>query len=139
MVLRTLLGDGPAQLRPHRPLRPSQVVLAGVRALDPAEKEYIEEIGIARVEVAGLAGLPSVVEGARAVYVHIDLDVLDPESFGSVGAPEPEGVTPEQLVAAVRSLTDRFPLAGLAITEYEPRRAADRAVLAALVPSLFTA
>jgi arginase family enzyme len=136
MVLRTLLGEGPAALRPHRPLRPSQVVLAGVRALDPAEKELIEETGIAHVEVAGQDRLPAVVEGARAVYVHIDLDVLDPESFGSVGAPEPEGVTPDQLVAAVRALTSRFPLAGLGITEYEPNGPRDRAVLAALVPAL---
>jgi arginase family enzyme len=138
MVLRTLLGEGPAALLPHRPLRPAQVVLAGVRALDAAEKEYVSEAGLAHVEVAGLASLPSVVAaaGARAVYIHVDLDVLDPETFASVGAPEPDGLTPEQLVTAVRALTDRFPLAGLGITEYEPGRPADRAVLAALVPAL---
>jgi arginase family enzyme len=138
MVLRTLLGEGPAELLPHRPLRPSQVVLAGVRALDPAEKEYLEAAGLAHVEVAGLADLPSVVEaaGARAVYLHIDLDVLDPEAFASVGAPEPNGVTPERLASSVRALIDRFPLAGLGITEYEPGSPADRAVLAALLPAL---
>jgi arginase family enzyme/very-short-patch-repair endonuclease len=140
MVLRTLLGDGHPELLPRRRLRPEQVVLAGVRALDPAEKEYAAEAGLAHVDVAGLASLPAVVEatGARAVYVHIDLDVLDPESFAAVGAPEPDGVTPEQLAAAVRALTDRFPLAGIGITEYEPDRSADRAVLATLIPALLS-
>jgi len=138
MVLRTLLGDGPAELRPRQTLRPDRVVLAGVRALDPAEKEYADAAGIARVEPAALATLPEAVAaaGAKAVYLHIDLDVLDPERFSSVGAPEPEGVTPEQLVAAVRALSERFPVAGLGITEYESGRAADRAVLAELIPAL---
>jgi arginase family enzyme len=138
MVLRTLLGSGHPEMSPSRPLRPSQVVLAGVRALDPAEKEYVEEAGIAHVEPAAIASLASVVAGlgAKAVYLHIDLDVLDPETFASVGSPEPEGITPDQLVAAVRELTSRFPVAGIGITEYEPGRPADRAVLAKLVPSV---
>ncbi|MEU4239709.1 arginase family protein [Actinoplanes sp. NPDC026619] len=133
MVLRTLLGDGPAALLPNRTLRPEQVVLAGVRALDPAEKDYIEAAGIARVEPAFLL---EAVGAAKAIYIHIDLDVLDPETFTSVGAPEPDGMTPDQLVTAVRSLTERFPLAGLGITEYQPGRASDRALLATMLPAL---
>src|SRR6266496_2709230 len=50
--------------------------------------------------------------------------------------PPPDGLTPVQLVSAVRALTDRYPLAGLGITEYEPGRASDRAVLAELIPAL---
>jgi arginase family enzyme len=139
MVLRTLLGDeGP--LSPQAKLRPSQVVLAGVRALDPPEKQYVAEHDIALVPPGELADLPTVVAaaGARAVYVHIDLDVLDPSAFSSVGCPEPGGVTPAALAAAVRSLTDRFPLAGLGITEYEPSDDRDRDTLRALVEALFT-
>jgi very-short-patch-repair endonuclease len=128
MVLRTLLGDGPAALLPKRALKPAQVALAGVRALDPAEKEYIESAGI--VDLADFDGPVS------AVYIHIDLDVLDPEAFASVGAPEPQGMTPDQLVAAVRSLTDRYPLAGIGITEYQPGRSSDRALLATMLPAL---
>jgi arginase family enzyme/very-short-patch-repair endonuclease len=138
MVLRTLLGEGPAELAPRRTLRPAQVVLAGVRALDPAEKAYAEENKITQVEPAALASLPAVVTAMlpRAVYVHIDLDVLDPTRFASVGTPEPGGVTPEDLVTAVRALTDRFPVAGLSITEYEPGRPGDPEVLATLVRAL---
>ncbi len=137
MVLRTLLGEGPAEMAPRRTLRPAQVVLAGVRALDAAEKEYLSDNAM---EVADLDSLPSVVAaaGARAVYIHIDLDVLDPAWFSSIGYPEPDGVRPEPLAAAVRSLTDRFPLAGLGITEYQPGDPRDREVLAGLVREIFT-
>lgn len=61
--------------------------------------------------------------------------MLDPETFASVGVSEPDGVTPAQLVSAV-PLTDRYPLAGLGITEYEPGRASDWSVLAELIPAL---
>ncbi|MBB4695035.1 arginase family protein [Paractinoplanes abujensis] len=136
MVLRTLLGEGPPDMAPRRVLRPAQVVLAGVRALDVSEKAYISDNNI---EVAELDEVPSVVAaaGARAVYIHIDLDVLDPAWFSSVGYPEPDGVRPERLAAAVRALTERFPLAGLGITEYQPGDPADREVLAGLVRAIF--
>jgi arginase family enzyme len=139
MVLRTLLGDGPAALAPRRTLRPAQVVLAGTRALDAAEKEYIEEAGIAHVDVPSLASLPSVVAwaAAKAVYIHIDLDVLDPATFDAVGYPEPEGVTMSQLATAVRELTSRFELAGLGITEYAPDGPANRDALSGLLRSIF--
>jgi arginase len=138
MVLRTLLGDGPDELRPRLVLKPSQVVLAGVRALDPPEKEYVAEHEIAHVPVAELASLPSVVAmtGARAVYVHIDLDVLDPAFFASVGCPEPGGVSPASLIAALRGLAGRFTIAGVGLTEYEPSRPQDRDVLRAIAEAL---
>lgn len=136
MVLRALLGEGPADLKPRRVLRPDQVVLAGVRALDPAEQEYITDNSIIVAPVADVA--PAVAAaGARAVYIHIDLDVLDPSTFSSVGSPAPGGVTPRRLAEAVRALTERFPLAGFGITEYEPADPADRDVLAGLVRAIF--
>ena len=134
MVLRTLLGEGPPAMAPRRILKPSQVVLAGVRALDPAEKAYVSDKSLVMVD---LDEVETAVSGARAVYIHIDLDVLDPAWFSSVGAPEPDGVRPERLAAAVRALIDRFPLAGLGITEYEPGDPRDRDVLAALVREIF--
>src|SRR6185436_5542052 len=53
MVLRTLLGDGPAALvdRLARPLTPAQVCLVGARDLDPPEAEFARATGI---RMAGL-------------------------------------------------------------------------------------
>ncbi|MDT5024912.1 MAG: arginase [Micromonosporaceae bacterium] len=141
MVLRALLGDGPRELAPARALRPDQVVLAGVRALDPGERAFVAEHRIRHVAAAGLAN-PSVLvdevaaTGAGAVYLHIDLDVLDPEVFGAVGTPEPGGLTLEQLIIAVRDLASRFTIAGLCLAEYEPQDDGDREVLTSLITAL---
>jgi arginase family enzyme len=139
MVLRTLLGDGPAELLPRHILRPGQVVLAGARSLDPGEREYVAATGIPVVDPDSLITTLART-GARTVYLHIDLDVLDPEWFASVGTPEPDGWTPAQLIGAVQAIADRFPIAGLGITEYEPSRGSDRTILkeltAAIPPAL---
>jgi arginase len=137
MVLRTLLGEGPPELAPTRALRPDQVVLAGVRALDSGERAFVDEHAIRHVPVARFADPAAVADevaatGAGTVYIHIDLDVLDPDVFGSVGTPEPGGLTLDQLVAAVRALAARFAVVGLCVAEYEPSRAGDRRVVADL-------
>jgi arginase len=141
MVLRTLLGEGPPELAPTRTLRTDQVVLAGVRALDSGEQAFVDEHAIRHVPVAGFADPTAVADevaatGAGVVYIHIDLDVLDPDVFGSVGTPEPGGLTLDRLVAAVRALAARFTLAGLCVAEYEPNRAGDRQVVADLAAAL---
>ncbi|GGV01083.1 arginase [Actinomadura cremea] len=140
MVMRTLLGEGPAALLPERPLHPEQVVLAGARALDPAEQVYIDETGVRHLAPGDLDAdrlIETVTAtGATAVYVHIDLDVLDPAAFGSLNCPEPGGITPETLRTAVQALTSRFAFAGLGITEYVPTVPADQETLVDLLPNL---
>jgi arginase len=133
MILRTLLD--------HTALRPAQVVLAGVRALEPEEQAFIKEQEIARPALPELVAAVAAT-GAELVYVHIDLDVLDPRHFSSVGCPEPGGLSPAELIAAVLALAQRFELAGLGITEYEPgpdsaddERTVAR-ILAAVAPAL---
>ncbi|MBB5629990.1 arginase family protein [Sphaerisporangium krabiense] len=115
MILRTLLGEGPAELVPARPLAPEQVIIAGLRAGDPVEREYL---GRAPVRTYGVAELDKAVDGLSGpVYVHIDLDVLDPQSFRSVCYPEPDGIVPEALAEAVARLDH---VVGAAITEHAP-------------------
>ncbi|MGH7735574.1 MAG: arginase family protein, partial [Gemmatimonadales bacterium] len=139
MVLRALLGDGPGLLSPVRTLTPAQIVLAGVRALEPAEREFVHRHQVRLIGPAQLAAPSALVEAVaamepEAVYVHVDLDVLDPGEFGAVGFPEPGGLTTGQLTAAVRALAGRFAIAGAGITEYQPGDPADQATLAPLAP-----
>ena len=127
MVLRTLLGDGPEELLPDAPLNPGQVVLAGTRALDPAEQEYIDASGIRTLSPAQLTPETLVdalrASGADALYIHIDLDVLDPGEFGALGYPEPFGVTVADLIGLIREAKATLPLVGAGITEFAPRSA----------------
>jgi arginase len=125
MILRTLQGDGPAELVPEPALRPDQVALVGTRSVDPGEAEYIQRTGI--------GGLDTVDDDA-VVYVHVDLDVLD--GITSVCYPEPGGLSPAALTERIAGLAGRHEIAGLAITEYAPADPRDEEMLRALVPEL---
>lgn len=124
MILRTLLGEGPAALVPAQPLDPARVVLAGARSFDAAEDAYVAERGIRTISAGDVSpdSLIAAVEatGASTVYLHIDLDVLDPADLSGVGHPEPFGVRATVLVDTIRALLARFPLAGAGITEFAP-------------------
>lgn len=63
MPLRLLLGDGDEALKQHLPafLRPEQVVLAGVRTLDPSEEEFVSRWQLKRVSAAQLNENPELI------------------------------------------------------------------------------
>ncbi|MFI6296039.1 arginase family protein [Nonomuraea sp. NPDC050790] len=143
MVLRALTGEGHPELLPEVRLNPRRIVLAGSRDLDAAEAEFIEEHGVRHLRVEDLVepdvlldGVARAADGEVVVYVHIDLDVLDPEHFTSVGAPAPDGLRPDQLLTLVEAVADRHEIVGLGITEYEPNAPADQTTLTPLVSAL---
>ncbi|MEO3806745.1 arginase family protein [Nonomuraea sp. B1E8] len=160
MVLRALTGEGPEGLVPEVTVPPERIVLAGGRDLDRAEAEFVQTRGIRHVLEADAAALVDAVaachgtpldaavgssrgtaagatdgdsRGAAAVYVHIDFDVLDPQVFASVGSPAPGGLHPDQLLALVGAIAERYEVAGLGLTEYEPSRREDQELLSGLV------
>jgi arginase len=127
MVLRALLGDAPQGLASTGAelLAPSNVILAGTRALDDGENAYVDEAGIRVLgvdELSDPASLIAAIEatGASAVYLHIDLDVLDPATVSGIGFPEPFGIQPDKLSEVIRAVRRRFELAGAALTEFAP-------------------
>jgi len=104
MPLRMLLDDGVVV--------PEDVALVGARSLDPGEVEYLTETGLDDdVERA--------LRGADAVYVALDVDVLEP-SEASVFMPEPEGPSANEVAAILRDLASRAPLAGMGVTGLRP-------------------
>jgi arginase len=132
MALRAVLGEGAPglALAPGTVPEP-QVVLAGVRMLDPEEDELLARSDMTSLTPGDLEHPRALADavaatGARRVYVHVDLDVLDPAHITGVSSPEPFGVTPAALVAAiaaVRSLeVDGAPieLAGATIAGFAP-------------------
>lgn len=124
MVLRTLLGEGAPGLVPEVPLESSHVVLAGARALDEAEADFLATSGLRLIAAEALT--PQMVleaveaTGASTVYIHVDLDVLDPAEFASLGFPEPFGIAATTLVETIKALVGRYSLAGAGITEFAP-------------------
>lgn len=115
MVVRALLGDGPAGLALEQPLTPRQIILGGERADEAPEHEYIAAVGLRRHGVADLECVFDNLDGP--VYVHVDLDVLEPTVFGSTCYHYPGGVHPQHLVELIAQVGD---IVGAAITEHAP-------------------
>jgi arginase len=124
MVLRTLLGDGVPGLVPARPLTPSDVILIGARELDPAEETYLDEAGIPLLDAGSVTAkqlLAAVKKSGRSrIYIHVDLDVLDPAEFDGLDSPVPFGLSAATLVELIRAVRADFELVGAGITEFAP-------------------
>ncbi len=122
MALASVWNDTP--LAPAA-VGPERVVLAGAREFDDAERERLDASPVTLVDVDALtdaAALADAVErtGAGAVYIHVDLDVLDPAVLSGVSLPLPFGLTLEQLTGAIRELRARVPLVGSSIAGFAP-------------------
>jgi arginase len=123
MVLRDMIDSGLVAA--------ADVVMLGVRALDDAEAEAAESLGIETVDASGVSDAIARRGGEGAVlYVHVDLDVLDPAIMGSVGFAEPFGLSLDEVLGAIRAARGALPLAGAGVTEYAPPTDADPEQLA---------
>ena len=118
LALRLLLGYRPELIASRLGLRPvpeHEVVLADARDLDPPEVAYLESSGIRRAEVVHLDAVP-LPDGP--LYVHFDLDVIDPVGVPGLRFPAPGGPNCAQVTAALAALlaTGRVAGTGIACT-----------------------
>jgi arginase len=118
MCLAGACGEWEAGLA--EPVPPERVVLAGVRDLDDGERRLLEQspatvIGASAVET--LVAVKNALDGAP-VFVHLDLDVLDPEQFPAQ-FPAPGGLHPDKLYDLLDSVTEDCELVGLEVTAFE--------------------
>jgi arginase len=143
MVLRTLLGDGPEACTRGiaRALTPAQVVLVGVREFDPPEAEYVSRHAIPVIGDAVFRDPTRIIDliragGRRRLYVHFDVDVLDPAAFPASLMHAPGGGPAlGEAAGLVRVLAAEFDVAGLSVLEFCERDPAwTRAVAQALAP-----
>ncbi|WP_431923975.1 arginase family protein [Amycolatopsis tucumanensis] len=136
MVLRSLLGDGDPAFAAAPALEPGRAVLVGARALDPAERDEIEA---GRVRL--VTGEPSRIvaevrdAGIERLYVHVDLDVLDPSAFAGMDYPEPDGMSVTQLVDGLRALAE-FEVVGAGVTECVSGKREELAILAPVLHTI---
>jgi arginase family enzyme len=100
---------------------PDRLVLAGVRDLDAGERELLERssatvIGASVVET--LVAVKNALDGAP-VYIHLDLDVLDPEEFPTTAVPAPGGLSSDKLYDLMEAVAEDSQLVGIEVTAFE--------------------
>jgi arginase len=124
MVLRTLLGDGPCQFTDHiaSPLDPTRVFVAGARDIDVAESDYIGSNGVGLAEGWPDRLAETVVDSLRSagvtrLYVHIDVDLFDPATYGDALFSVPGGPSPDSVASVVRHVVDAFDIVGVGVVE----------------------
>lgn len=128
LPLRLLVGYRPGLIATDLGLRPiaeQRVVLTGARDLDPPEIAYLETALISRAQIQELdAVLPD-----GPLYVHLDVDVIDPGAVPGLRYPAPGGPGCAQVAAALGMLlaTGRIAAVGIACT-WHPGHAAAAAV-----------
>jgi arginase len=131
--LAMLTGSGWAVLRETvdglSPIPEEHVVLGGARDIDPGERERLEASRIRAVDVSDLRPALDDLHGrVDSVYVHVDLDVLNP-SVGRANALAVEGgPNVDELAEAIDLITDRFAVRAAALTAYEPEYDPERAI-----------
>ena len=59
-------------------------------------------------------------DGPDAIYISVDIDVIDPGNAPGTGTPEPGGFLPRELLRAVRRIVGAVDLAGMDIVEVSP-------------------
>jgi len=102
------------------PVPPARAVLAGGRDLEPAERAALGEadvtlIGASSVET--LVAVKNALDGAP-VYIHLDLDVLDPAIFPAQ-FPVPDGLAPAKLYDVLEAVAGDCEVVGVEVTAFE--------------------
>ncbi|ADR36819.1 arginase [Oceanithermus profundus] len=132
MPLAALLGYGDERLvriGGGEPLEPQDVVLVGVRSVDPGERELLQRAGVTVYTMKEIdrMGVPTVaanvvaqLERVERVHVSFDADVLDPTVAPGVGTPVPGGLTYREAHLLMELLSDAGIVTSLDLVEVNP-------------------
>ncbi len=140
MVLGNLLGEGDPDFAQavKRPLKPANVMYAGLQETMDVETATIKRLGLRSASPADLANTSEPVltwlkeTGANHLAIHLDLDVLDPSIFRSLLFAQPnvpadtfEGIaqgkmTMDQVVRLLRDVANVVDVVGMGVAEHLP-------------------
>ena len=90
-------------LASHPELKPIPARQFGLQAAERIGEEVVEHLA-----------------GAEAVYLSLDIDVLDPAHAPGTGTPEAGGITSRELLVLIRILVEKLPVRALDVVEVSP-------------------
>ncbi|AEB11596.1 arginase [Marinithermus hydrothermalis] len=133
MPLAALCGFGDPQLVnigwEGAKVRPEDVVLIGIRELDPGEKLLLREAGVTvytmkEVDQLGISRIAAETierfRGLPKVHVSLDADVLDPTVAPGVGTPVPGGLSYREAHLLMELLAEAGIVTSLDLVEVNP-------------------
>jgi arginase len=122
----------------YRAVPEADVVLIGIRDINPPEQERLDasEVQVLLPDEAG-GGIGEVVDRLRErvedVYLHVDLDVLDPSEGRANEYAADGGLSATALEQVVDAVTERGSVRAAALTAYDPSADPDRRIPALAV------
>jgi len=153
MTLAALLGAGYPELvevgRPGPKLTSNDVVMIGIRDLDPEERTRLGESDVTVYTMRDIdeRGMGAVIREAlerlehrERLHVSLDMDCLDPQVGPGIGTPSPGGLSYREAQLLMEILADSGRVRALDIVEINPildRRNQTAAIAVELAASLF--
>jgi arginase len=128
MGLSILTGSGWEALRAtvpgYRPVSDANVVLLGVRDLDPAERERLDRSRVTVLEPREVGAIGPVLDDLRTrvsdVYLHLDLDALDPSEGRANPFAVDGGLSAADVERVVGAVGERLRIRAASLTAYDP-------------------
>jgi arginase len=119
-----------------RPVPDARVCLVGTRDVDGAEADLLRAsaatvLAPADVPARLSATLDTLRRETGTVYLHMDLDVLDPGEGTANAFAAPDGLRLAQVLEVIAAARARFRLGAVALTAYDPAYDADGRISAA--------
>ena len=137
MSISTLLGRAWHRLTENipgfAPIPGNRILLFGARDVEPAEQSLLEAAGVRRA--ATLAQLqkqlPILTREINQIYLHVDLDVLDPKEATANQWTPPNGITRDCLLECIAEIRKQTRVVALGVGSYDPEVDRDGRALAA--------
>ena len=109
------------------PIATDRLVLAGTRDLDEKEAELLRStevrvipVGDVRKSSPLINAVTSLAGRSTLLYLHVDLDVLDPRFIPSASTPAADGLTVDELAQAMRIVLATGKVAAISVTSLNP-------------------